>query len=712
MIGYLAIVLALVATGVALFHFVNAQLAAGGKAADQGLKKGAFWYRTAAGMAAVAGVFLLYIILTDQFGYAYVAAYSSRDLALAYKFSVFWAGQDGSFLLWLLFHVGMGLLLLRGQEKRPGMLTAYSALQAVLLVILLAKSPFMMLTGARPDGGGLNPLLQDPWMVIHPPVVFLGYAGLAVPLAFALDSLWCRRYLDWVRPALPWALFSWSMLGAGIFIGGFWAYKVLGWGGYWGWDPVENASLVPWLVGGALVHCLLLARVRPAAVKPAYVAAIAAFAFILYGTFLTRSGILSDFSTHSFADEGVGGLLAGLLILTLVVTKGALILRWPQLPAGELYPRLCSREFLLLLAALSLAMLAALVTLGMSTPVFTLLLGNAQNVSNAFYNQTSLPVGILIAALLLLAPLFPWKGEKVARGSWLLAAAVSVGALAILAAAGLRSPLPLLAAALAGGGMITATVGLLRGQTSRTAAVAHLGTAAMIVGIMTSSLLGQAEVIHLTQGEQVKVFGYALTYQGLESLPAGKGQEQVFRFEEPAAGTVKALTKFNKSGAPAAREPGIFRQWAEDVYLTPVAHEEDDGETVILPKGEKVRHGELEFSLARFAMAGMGSDIKVQAFVDVTAAGQTVQLVPELGYRGGRLVGSPLKVFDRYEISLTAVQTSTGRVEIGVRDLAAPAKPQHLDVEVSTKPYILLVWIGTALMTAGSLWGSLRRPKI
>lgn len=324
-IGYAAIFLALIATFIAAFYFFSAQMASTtgrNRKPAQAEGAGCKWYKASAVLISIAGIYLYYIILSDQFKFAYVAGYSGRDLPLVYKISAFWAGQEGSFLLWVLFHIAFGLLMIRrAAVQQSGVMAVFSILQALLIILLLAKNPFMMLAEPKLDGIGLNPLLQDPWMVIHPPIVFLGYAGLAIPFAFAVDSLLRKQYTDWIERALPWTLFSWSMLGAGIFIGGIWAYKVLGWGGYWGWDPVENASLVPWLVAGALVHCLLLARVRAAAVKAAYCTAIASFALVLYGTFLTRSGILSDFSTHSFADEGVGGLLAGMLLIVTVVAR-------------------------------------------------------------------------------------------------------------------------------------------------------------------------------------------------------------------------------------------------------------------------------------------------------------------------------------------------------------------------------------------------------
>ena len=185
----------------------------------------------------------------------------------------------------------------------------YLLVQIFLLVLLLKKSPFALLPDVPPDGRGLNPLLKDFWMVIHPPVVFVGYAALAVPFAYALAALTANKYEDWVRLTLPWAGFSCLSLGAGIFIGAYWAYKVLGWGGYWGWDPVENASLVPWILSVAMIHGLILERTKRIFRRTNLLLAILCFLLVVYATFLVRSGVLGDFSVHSFADLGITGYL-------------------------------------------------------------------------------------------------------------------------------------------------------------------------------------------------------------------------------------------------------------------------------------------------------------------------------------------------------------------------------------------------------------------
>jgi cytochrome c-type biogenesis protein CcmF len=244
-----------------------------------------------------ASAVLMTLLLQHRFDVSYVNSYSSRDLPLHYLISTFWAGQEGSFLLWCFWGALIGLFVWRSaKEQEAPVMVVYMATFIGTIAILCRQSPFKLLPPPVPaDGVGLNPLLQDPWMVIHPPVMFIGFASLSVPFAFAIAALWKKRWDGWITRALPWALLTFLTLGTAILMGGYWAYKTLGWGGYWGWDPVENTSLVPWLFTAALVHGMFLQRTRKRHRKINLILACTAFAAILYGTFLTRSGVLAYF---------------------------------------------------------------------------------------------------------------------------------------------------------------------------------------------------------------------------------------------------------------------------------------------------------------------------------------------------------------------------------------------------------------------------------
>lgn len=708
MIGYGAVALALMVTILAAGCYWSASRRPAG-----GQRTARLMYLVAAGLIGVAAVYLFVIILGDRFSYAYVFGYSSRDLPLAYKVAAFWAGQEGSFLLWLVFHALFGLVLLKRPAALPRVMVIYSLIQAVLLGLLLVKSPFMLLAEPRADGVGLNPLLQDPWMVIHPPLLFLGYAALAVPFAYALGGLWADSHSEWINPAAMWTMFGLVSLGAGMFIGGFWAYKVLGWGGYWAWDPVENSSLVPWLAAGAVLHLLALAKVRAGVLRPAYAAVIVSFVLVLYGTFLTRSGVLSDFSTHSFTDEGLGGLLGLTVLCTAFAAFVLYIMRWPAIPAGELYSRLASREFVLAFTALVLAFFAGLVFVGMSTPLVTMALGSPKSVAGSFYNQAALPLAVAIGAALTAGPLLKWgdTGGNIIKRHWWLALFMA-GGLAVAMWLRLTQLLAVLTLCLALAAVAANGYAASKRQLSWPAACSHAGIAVLLIGIMASGAAGQTGVVGFTAGQPQTVFGQEITYQGTASQPEGKGVYTNFQ-AGPDKTVVQALTKLTAEGQPAAREPGIYRTWLADVYIAPMAKETVTGPELTLVKGQPLTQEGVSITFKKFNMTGMDgtAPVRVQALLEVTAAGQTQEVRPELTNQNGRIIGSTVTAFDRYELHITGIRPGQGQVTIEFNDTqaAAAAQAEQLEAEISHKPLINLVWLGAFLITAGTGWAGLTK---
>ncbi len=359
-----------------------------------------------------ASVILIYALVTHQFQVSYVSQYSSLNLPLGYLISAFWAGQQGTFLLWILLISVMGQVFIRTarQFENYGMLFI-NIIQALLLAILVKRSPFELLQHVPPDGAGLNPLLQSPWMVVHPPILFIGYAAMAFPFAIALAALSRREYGSWIYKALPWALFTAVMLGAGIVIGGFWAYEVLGWGGYWGWDPVENSSLIPLLTVLALVHGLLIQKNKGALQRTNFFLAILSFILVVYATFLTRSGILADFSVHSFQDLGINTFLILFAVVTTLFGAGMLGLRFGEIPAARIDSSSLNRQNALFFSMCVLCASALVTWVGTSLPIITKLFGKISQVDIAFYNKVNLPIGILMALLLGITPWLMWKED-------------------------------------------------------------------------------------------------------------------------------------------------------------------------------------------------------------------------------------------------------------------------------------------------------------
>jgi cytochrome c-type biogenesis protein CcmF len=382
------------------------------------------------------------IIYNHYFEYHYAYSHSSLHLPGQYMVSCFWEGQEGSFLLWMFWQAILGVILIRTQKTwEAPVMSVFALVQAFLTSMILGvvipglelkigSSPFVLLRDAMndpifqtnpefvpKDGNGLNPLLQNYWMVIHPPTLFLGFAATLVPFSFCMAGLWYKKYTEWIKPALPWALFAGVVLGVGILMGGYWAYETLSFGGYWNWDPVENAVYVPWLILIAAIHVLMLYKTNKSGLKMSMVLTIAVFILILYSTFLTRSGILGEASVHSFTDLGLSGQL---LIYLLVFTVGAIVLmivRWKEIPTTEKEIATWSKEFWIFLGIATLCLMGFQVLVPTSFPVwnkFVGLFGISSNMAPPanqieFYSRLQLWFAIVVAFLSGMAQFFWWK---------------------------------------------------------------------------------------------------------------------------------------------------------------------------------------------------------------------------------------------------------------------------------------------------------------
>ena len=403
------------------------------------------WAAMGGSLAAAAGV-LWTALFGRHFEIAYVYQQTSRAMPWHYTFSSFWAGQEGSFMLWAMMTAATGALLIRwwtrpgrtGQALEaqtvfaPIVLAVVALCQAFLLSMIVGLklgplpvgvSPFVSLAEKFPDapmlqvpgfvpadGQGLNDLLQNPWMVIHPPTLFTGFTLLMVPFAFAAAGLVTKRYTAWVKPALPWALAGTGILGIGIMMGGYWAYETLSFGGWWAWDPVENASLVPWLFAVAGLHAMVIQKKTAAGHKSALALTVLAFQLVIYSTFLTRSGVLGDVSVHSFVDLGLYNQLLLWIGSIGVLGFGLLAWRWRSLPVPAKAPASLSRESMVFTGALLLAITGVVIALGTSAPIIgKVFRNNPSAVPAAFYTTWTLPLGVGIAFLAGLGQVFWWK---------------------------------------------------------------------------------------------------------------------------------------------------------------------------------------------------------------------------------------------------------------------------------------------------------------
>jgi cytochrome c-type biogenesis protein CcmF len=691
-----------------------------------------------------ASVVLMMLLLQHRFDVSYVNSYSSLDLPLHFLISTFWAGQEGSFLLWCFWGALIGLFVWRSaKEQEAPVMMVYIATFLGIIAILCKQSPFKLLPPPVPeDGVGLNPLLQDAWMVIHPPVMFIGFASLSVPFAFAIAALWKKRWDGWVARAIPWALITFVTLGTAILMGGYWAYKTLGWGGYWGWDPVENTSLVPWLFTTALVHGLFLQRVKKRHRKVNLILACASFATILYGTFLTRSGVLADFSVHSFIDLGITGWLVAILGFFLVLSIGMIALRWRTIPVlEEDEPGLLSRNVLFILGIAVFCALACVILLGTSAPLLTRLSGTPSQVQTAFYGKTAAPAALLLALLSGLVPFVSWKSAPArelfrnARRSLVVGAAVVVLSLVL----GGRDPASLALLFVAGTGADMNLRAVFRKAKNAKFGgaggyLAHVGVGVMLAGIVVSGVYARSQKVTLVKNERTKVDDKTLTFLRVVPGTATRKQAMEVRVQtgDGKTGYVYPKMYANSRTGQLMANPAIRRSAVLDYYLSPQQYDpgqpERVGRDVQLKKGtttnvEGTGLTFREFNADRSAMFQGGKEVLVLTDLTITPPDGskhdvTIRYVyrldgsepeaPELEIPG--LKGAFMKVM--------AVSPSDEAVVLRLRGISKDpaaefqaATRESLSVEVTRKPLINLVWGGFYVMMAGGILALVKRAR-
>ncbi|HSV73306.1 MAG TPA: cytochrome c biogenesis protein CcsA, partial [Chthonomonadales bacterium] len=516
--------------------------------------------------SAVAFFRLVWLLSTHQFQYRYVLDFSSTDLGAPFLQAAVWAGQEGSFLLWAVCMgiVGLPLAWFSGTWERRVM-PIYTTVFVFLFAILTWLSPFRLVERGGPygyplnlpwpptEGMGLNPMLQNYWMAIHPPVIFIGFAALAAPFAYAIAALWWRDHASFAVRALPWTLLAVSTLGLGKMIGGYWAYETQGWHGFWSWDPVENASLFPWLASVALLHGLLVQRTRGALARSNLFWAIAGWALWVYGTFLTRSGVLADFSMHAFVSLQSTALV---LLLAMIAVHGGgglvlLLARWRSVPAARSHSATISRDGAVLFVVPVLGLACAGTILGTSWPLISrwevlqsiglgaLYAKDGAAVSQFIYNAAG---SVLLVPLLLVmgaAPMLAWQratpaDQFLARvlASWM--ASIAIG-FAILwyavrgdgATAETGTPVWLVVLIVMLGSFATLTnlvaaVRVLRKvRASAGAWIAHAGIAMFFAGAIPTNVYEQTFSFWLTDtGTPVRTpFGYQVQYVGWTHEP-------------------------------------------------------------------------------------------------------------------------------------------------------------------------------------------------
>ena len=724
------------------------------------------------------------LLVTHRFDVQYVYDHSARAMSPLYYFPSFWAGQEGSFLLWGFWISILGVVLAwtSGAAERRVM-PIYGSVLLFLVGMVTIRSPFLStvdqfgMQATPTEGLGLNPNLENYWMVIHPPTLFLGFAALTVPFAFALTALFWREWDGWLRRALPWGLFGFAILGLAMMMGGYWAYEMLGWGGFWEWDPVENGPFVPWMFLLGFLHAAQIQRVRGGFGKPTLLLALLPFCGALYETFLTRTGVLDKFSVHSFSTLGgvANTVLLGALLLAVTVSVGALLWRAKAIGKGETTTEeLGTREFGFTMAVVVLALCGFIAAVGLSAPLLTgigvklHLAEYTATVREDYHNCALFPIAVLLALGMGIGPHLAWRGRGGMDGGKL----VWSYALSVIAALAFVLGSRQIGTSLTGKMMIpqlllftTAIFAIISNLTllrrlfptkdgARASSpwtvggtLSHLGAAVMLVGIVCLvTFVKKDPDVLLVQNKPNAVLdgAYTMVYKGQSSdWQTDKDNKLLFDVasadgkEHFTARLPFALRPVGGGDKKIFGHPAIVHHAGGDLYLTlkdgPDRYYKKPVYQSKFKLGDVKKIGPYKLAFLYFdnpmgalvqATKQMPDVFPVTAVMRVTYQGVTSlvrpqfiqygkdlqnQKSPEVKLPGGWLIG-----FDGMNAGSAGAKKNPGAgainqtASIALREDTGPPS-EAFELEVTTRPMISLVWIGTLLLVVGGLMSMRRR---
>lgn len=711
------------ATGLSLASLIAYIVAWRGR--DNFIKLGRrFFQLTTLSLVLALGV-LMYLILTHDFRVAYVFSYSSTDLPIYYLWSSLWGGQEGTFLLWVMLAGIMGVIMQRfAGPFEKGNMVFLNLFVLSIMFILLKKSPFEFLPVFRTEGAGLNPLLQNYWMTIHPPVMFVGFAAAVIPFCFAMTALVERRYHTWSEAARRWTLFAWSALGVALVMGGYWAYETLGWGGFWAWDPVENSSLIPWLFLGAQVHTLFIKRRRSGLLRFSMVVTILSFLAVVYGTFLTRSGVLADFSVHSFVDLGINQFLVGGLFFFVLMSAGILIWRWRDISPEPSYSSVSSRAYLVTLGILIFSLGGVLVMIGTSAPLLTRVMAEPSNVGLPYYFNTMTPIAVAVLLLLGLFPAFEWNRGVIRPRLLSVGAAAALTTVASLLVTDFTTNiLYLLLFGFAAWALVSNSYVIYRAARERKlkpAYISHIGLALALIGAAVSAGFTTSRMVTMPQGQPMQVGEYTMTFTDVVNTPKGFDCHLAIN---DGRGTFLATLphEFPKNAEGVMRKPHVENYLTHDLYLSPVSFKEpevnDEGVMTLL-KGETKSIDRYDVTFHEFDVTGhgeMGANMTAAANLTVRYDGRTEEVAPSLQVSSADVTPITASFADgQGEVFISAIDPDNGGVQLTFRGdfLPAPSMTASvLVVEVSDKPLIALFWFGAIITFFGGGLSMVRRRR-
>lgn len=648
-IGHFCIVLSFVSALLASLSYYFATQNRDNLPLFQSWRKIGRWSFGVHGVAVVTVIAaIFYVMIAKRYEYFYAHSHVDDNLEFRYIFAAFWEGQEGSFLLWVFWHVGLGAwIILRGGkiEWESPVIAVLASVQAFLMSMVLGlhfgwgehiikwgSNPILLLREttdapifAQADylekikgtAKGLNSLLQNYWMTIHPPTLFLGFASTTIPFCFAVAGMWTKRYTEWLRPALPYALFSGAILGTGILMGGMWAYEALSFNGYWAWDPVENMSLVPWLILVAGIHTHLVARSTGHSLRATAIFYILSFLLVLYSTFLTRSGILGDSSAHAFTEMGLEWQLVLFQTFYVVLSLYLLVKHYKSIPNPQKEEAVSSKEFWLFIGSLVFLLSVVFITFTTSIPVYNKVFGYVGELFKfktphftapidpvAHYNKTQLWIGVFMGIISAFAQFLRYKEFNFEnhKKTFLKQVGISLVISIVLTGLGLtwieatawQYKLLLLAGIFALVANIQYAVTFLRHNPKASgSAISHIGFGLMIVGILASGVnkrwissnrFAMEGLIDFTEeqfGKNILLMknfpmmmnGYEVIYESDTAYNNKRFFTLHFKLKDKNlkqtldSFTVKPYIQFDKkTGKVAANNPDTKHYWSHDIF--------------------------------------------------------------------------------------------------------------------------------------------------
>ena len=806
-LGQFFIVLSLIASLVATFsYFKSAHPIAIGSKADadafywKKLARYAFVIETIS-VVAIFGI-LFYIIYNHLFEYHYAWKHSSLSLEFKYLLACFWEGQEGSFMLWSFWHCVLGLILIKTSKKwEAPVMTVLSFAQFCLATMIagiyifgwkMGSNPFVLLRDSgvfdnapalhidfdvnqalKPDylmsikdGNDLNPLLQNYWMVIHPPVLFMGFASTIVPFAFAIAGLWKKKFGEWTKPALPWALFSAAVLGVGIMMGAMWAYESLTFGGYWAWDPVENASLVPWLVLIAGIHTLLIYKHSGHSLRATHLFFILAFGLILYSTFLTRSGILGESSVHAFTDLGMNWQLLAFLLVFVVPALLFFFLRYKEIPAVQKEESGSSREFWMFIGSL-VFFLSAIVIIGKtSLPVFNKIFGTKiapPEDAEFAYNSIQVYVAVIIALLTAVTQYLKYKdssGKYFWKKIWIPTVIAAIAATLILAFGNInytkKGPVFLGSIWLAVSCSVYTIVSNaayiwlgLKGKLKLSGgSISHVGFGMVLLGILLSSSkkevlsnningipapLGEnedpRENLTLVKGLTADMGKYSLTYEGDSAHPKKQLWFYKVRFKskdgkEEFVLQPNAFVNY-KGNEGLMANPASRHYWDHDVftYITSLPNPEKQkdtasfhpnllktGDTVFYSNGFIVLQGVSSTDSLPVELFGTNGSLYEAPLKIYSKTGSIYSVTSKLAMAKGEMLALPDTIIAESLVLQLQKVNPDKSIELGIKESNAVMK--YITLKAYKFPYIRLLWFGVVITATGIIISMVRRIRL